>query len=790
MNRPLVLACALLSLMLTATLGLAAAPRWHNSLQPTGTPAAPLTLTQDSATDYVIVIPSAPTTQEQKAAADLAQWLGEITGARFEVVPDSQAPRPTEISIGRTNRLPSRFASPDLGNEGYMVWEEGQRLLLVGGKTRGIINAVYALLEEDLGCRWYDRTSARLPHRRTLTFAPVPRSFVPRLFLRDPFYYDAFDATWSLRNRTNAPGAGVPEEWGGHVDYDGLFVHTFNTLVPPAQYFEQHPEYFMLGKSGKRSAQQLCLTNPEVVRLATAKLLEIMRKNPHSEILSVSPNDGGQHCLCPNCQAVDDANGSPSGTLITFVNQLAAAAAKERPDIMLSTLAYLDTVDAPKLVRPRSNVIIRLCNDLHSWPYPFTCFTNDNTPRTLRYRNAIIAWSRVAEHLSIWDYFVNFSHYSAPMPNMDVLQPTVDFYVSHKVKGIMMQAAYQGFGAEFAALRSWVMAKVLWDPSLKVPDLVEDFIAGYYGRAAGDVQAYWDLLYADKAKHMDTMLRPEGGIRYPMTAPFLSREFLNEATRLFEDAQQQCPRGDYRRRVDLAKLPILYVKLMQGPDAWADQYEAVFTEFETIARREKVNYLREGGPDLEEKLKGWRDAVRVKQGLREIKPQDVTVRPLGAEWRFATDPKDVGAKESWFAEKQDDARWAVVRSDKGNGWESQGFPDYTGLGWYRQQFAAPAAPLPKHAYLYFAAVDEDAWVYLNGKPVAEHTCPGTGLTPDQIWTTPFVVDVAAQLRPGQSDTLAVRVLNRLAMGGIYLPVTLLLTDHELDAPLIQALLKR
>lgn len=560
--------------------------------------------------------------------------------------------------------------------------------------------------------------------------------------------------------------------------------------MPPGEYFEKHPEYFMEGKSGKRSTQQLCLTNPHVIRIATQNLLAIMRRNPNSEILEVSPNDGGQHCLCPNCKTVDDANGSPSGTLITFVNAIAEAAGKERPDIMISTLAYLDTVDAPKVVRPAHNVIVRLCNDLHSWRYPFTCFTQNTGPESKRYRDAIIAWSKVCDNLNIWDYFVNFSHYSAPMPNMDVLQPTVDFYVNHKVTGIMMQAAYQGFGGEFAPLRSWVMAKVLWDPRLKVPDLVDDFISGYYGRAAGDLRAYWDLLYATKARNMNTMARPPDGIRYAMTSPFLSKAFLDEATRIFASAEQHCPSGESHRRVELAKLPVLYVKLMQGPDTWPDQFAAVLAEFETIARREQVQYLREGGPDLEEKLQGWRDSVRVEQALSQIKEGEVTIRPLAAEWRFSTDPGDAGVKGTWSAEGMDDSRWAVVRSDKGSGWESQGFPDYTGLGWYRQQLTPPAEPARKRAYLYFGAVDEDAWVYLNGKQVLEHSCASTGLIPEQIWMTPFLIDVAPQLRAGQANTLAVRVLNRLGMGGVYLPVYLILTDRELDAPLIQALIAR
>ncbi len=606
-------AMLVLALVATACLGHSApAPAgWSNTLKPSGPAAGPLTLAKGGATSYVIVIPEKATSQDRKAAEDLALWLGKMTDAAFEIVPDSAAPRGTEISIGRTNRLSAARipqAKADLGNEGYAIGVDGQRLFLLGGKKRGAINAVYALLGEDLGCRWYSQSYMKLPHPSMLRVRPVPRSYVPRLTIRDPFYADAFDATWSLRNRTNAPNAAVPEEWGGHVDYDGLFVHTFNTLVPPGEYFAKHPEYFM-ESGGKRTPQQLCLTNPDVVRIATENLLAILKKNPNSEIVSVSPNDGGGHCTCPNCKAVDDANGGPSGTLITFVNQIAAAVEEVRPEVMISTLAYLDTIDPPKIVRPRPNVAIQLCNDLHSWRYPFTCFATDTKPESKRYRDAIIGWAKITKNIDIWDYFVNFSHYLAPMPNMDVLQPTVDFYVAHNCAGVMMQAAYQGLGGEFAPLRSWVMAKLLWDPSRRVDTLVDDFIKGYYGTAAGDVREYWALLYATKAKHMDTMAAPPEGIRYSMNSPFLSKEFLDQATAIFERAEKGCDSEELRHRVELAGLPIVYVKLMQGPGVWGDGYKALIDEFETVARREKIAFLREGGPDLDEKLQAWRASV-------------------------------------------------------------------------------------------------------------------------------------------------------------------------------------
>ena len=112
-----------------------------------GTPGPELTLTRDGLTDYVVVIPARPTPQEQKAAGDLARWLGEMTHVEFKVVPDTADPIPTEISVGRTSRLNSARvpqAEEDLGAEGLAIGAQGERLFLElkterenGGKSRG-----------------------------------------------------------------------------------------------------------------------------------------------------------------------------------------------------------------------------------------------------------------------------------------------------------------------------------------------------------------------------------------------------------------------------------------------------------------------------------------------------------------------------------------------------------------------------------------------------------------------------------------------------------------------------
>ncbi len=175
--------------------------QWQNSLKPEGTPAPEIALAVGGKTDYVIVIPEKPTTQEQKAAEELALWLGEMAGAEFPVVSDAEPAIATEISVGRTKRLAAAnlaVAKQDLGDEGYVIAVQGKKLFLPGGKRRGPLYAVFALLQEDLGCRWYTPsayppfTVNRIPRRPTVRVRVVPRSYVPPLQGRNPYYFDAF----------------------------------------------------------------------------------------------------------------------------------------------------------------------------------------------------------------------------------------------------------------------------------------------------------------------------------------------------------------------------------------------------------------------------------------------------------------------------------------------------------------------------------------------------------------------------------------------------------------------
>jgi hypothetical protein len=170
---------------------------WQNSLKPAGQPANEFLLVKEGKSVRPIRLTANATIIEKNAAAELQHWIEQITRARPAITPADNGP---------SVRLQTDAA---LGEEGYRIAIEGDDLVLAGGTGRGVVNAVYALLEEDLGCRFYTNESIKLPLGNTLSLRPVPRTFMPKLRLRDPFWAIVFNEAWSVRNRTNAPIAPV-----------------------------------------------------------------------------------------------------------------------------------------------------------------------------------------------------------------------------------------------------------------------------------------------------------------------------------------------------------------------------------------------------------------------------------------------------------------------------------------------------------------------------------------------------------------------------------------------------
>ncbi len=542
-------------------------------------------LFSEGKSDYRIVLDKNASESEQWSAKELQHWLKEISGTELPIQDFEKPYDGPKIVIGYNEFIKSKTGAdvPADLDESFRYCNSEPDIFIYGGKMRGTMYGVMAFLENEFGCRFYTPEVSVIPKKNEFVFNGLDHSEKPGIRVRNDFYFEAFNPIWAARNRMNGTlgFADSKKQIGGTENY--WAVHTFYPLMPPEEFFAKHPEYYSL-IDGKRTHDhaQLCLTNPKVLKIITERIKKRMRESPEYLIYDVSQNDWYNPCQCEKCQAIVKREGSESGLMIWFVNQVAEDVEKEFPDKFIGTLAYQYTRTPPKSIKPRNNVVVRLCSIE-------CCFSHDfkSCPENKSFLDDLQKWSALAPHLYIWDYVVNFSHYVMPYPNFKVLQPNIQTLRENNAIGIMEQAAYQSRGGEFAELRCYLISRLLWNPDTDVNKVIDDFMYGYYGRSGQLVRQYFDLLQnrVTPDTHIHLGLSPNDKL--------FSDEFVNEACRIFNQAKKVADTDEILKRVEMASLPILYLKCKRTPVL--AKYDGTYDDFCRIAGREGVTNYAEAG---------------------------------------------------------------------------------------------------------------------------------------------------------------------------------------------------
>lgn len=527
-----------------------------------GWSAHALTLADKGSSGYCIAVPETAIPAERTAALELQTHLQQVTGVLLPILDEKDAMQKSKrIVVGLGEDLKTACPNVDwasLKHDGILCKTVGETLYLAGGQPRGTLYAVYTFLEDVVGCRWWTSTESYTPTAPKLEIPPLDIAYTPQLLYREAFYRDAFDGVFAARSKCNGHFERIAPEYGGHYSILG-WCHTFYQLLPPDKYFGEHPEWYS-EIDGKRVSDgaQLCLTNEEMRAELVKNALEWIRKDPSAGIISIAQNDCGGNCQCAACKAVETEEGAPSGLLIRFVNAVAEEIQKEFPDVLVETLAYQYTRQAPKLAQPRDNVIVRLCSIECCFSQPL-----GQSVQNAQFKQDIESWSAIAKQLYIWDYVTNFKQYLLPHPNIKTLASNIRLFLDNKAIGLFEQGDSGSSCGEFVELRAWLLAHLMWDPSRDPDALINEFLMGYYGPAAWPLRQYIDLMN-------DAVSRAQICLRCYMddTASWLPLDGINEAARLFGEAQKAVENDPVlSQRVRRARLPLDY--------AWLNRYTAL-----------------------------------------------------------------------------------------------------------------------------------------------------------------------------------------------------------------------
>ena len=219
---------------------------------------------------------------------------------------------------------------------------------------------------------------SRIPKPQRLALGPIDDRQVPVLEYREPFTFDCFDGDWCARNRVNSSTGRLEAKHGGKIRFgDGFFVHTFNRLVPPEKYFKEHPEYFSLVK-GKRLKDHVAALLHQRGRDPALHRGDPRRRcgpQPEAFVFSVSQNDWRQ--LLRVRQVPGAGQGRRTRRWPRCCSWSTAWPRRSRRSFPTRPSRRWPTsgpASRPRRMRPRPNVIIRLCSIECCFSHPLaTC---------------------------------------------------------------------------------------------------------------------------------------------------------------------------------------------------------------------------------------------------------------------------------------------------------------------------------------------------------------------------------------------------------------------------------
>ena len=477
-----------------------------------------MAIIENGKTCYQIVTPGRSFPVENKAARYLQEALIAVTGVRIPVRwGDRRITRIPTVWLG-TSDTPE----PSLWNcDSYEIKVKDEDLYLRGNFRRCVHYAVSAFLES-IGVRYFSPEHIHYPKLDRIDLPEEDVHSEAAFSYRHVFYPDTEQPEWALRQKLNVHN-GSDIRWGINAQAHS-FGHSFQGLIPPAEYFEDHPEYFCLVDGyRRREHSQICGTNSDAALVVCENIGKRIKANPDKKIFAVGQNDWLNWCECPECSAVDEHEGTHMGQVLTLVNRVA----ERFPDKIIATLAYSWSVEPPKQMRVADNALIVLCHNEG-------CFSHglDKCKVNEPFLNRLKGWKKQADNILIWDYYVNYRHYLLPTANFRRLKNDLKLYSDIGIRNMFCQNSVCT-GGQFEHLRQYIESKLLWNPDEDIDNLLSEWCEGVLGEeAGGKVLEYINMLEDKQEK--ENIHRPSFSMSrvYELFTP----EVLSEGKKLWDEA--------------------------------------------------------------------------------------------------------------------------------------------------------------------------------------------------------------------------------------------------------------
>lgn len=718
-------------------------------------PASPTTnalaLVKDGQPTATIVVAVDAPPNVKIAAGEFAHYIQKMSGASLPVVNDGATPVGTLVLIGRS-RLTDTIKGLDiphgrtknLREEGFIIWGQGNHLVLAGNDTEPYFGTRYAVCEmlHRLGVRWFmpGDFGEVVPALNTINVAPLSLRERPAFPMRDFWEHgrgtmDAERAEWKIHNKMNP----VISQWFG-VPSDG----SIRDYLPNAQ-FQAHPDWFALQRDGTRDPHMACMTSEGMI----GHFIERVKADARAgkRVSAFAPDDGAPRCYDPGCLKLastfdgfgandrdPEPESSTSQEWFYFVNRILEGVRGEFPDHSIATNGYANREFPPELphFNEAHNLVIMFANitacTLHAY---------DDAHCWQMQRQAAMArrWCEVCD--KVWMYNYNYTmlvHKGTLTPMVQRIRRTIPALRDWGLIGFNDQDE-SDWSLSGIATRL-VRARLEWDTKVDVDEVLEDFAMRWYGRAVAPMRAYYGALenaFATTSAH---------GHEDVILPRIYTPQLMAQLDTAIRTAESLCQTPTEKQHLHLERLIYDHLReyvALQSAKAACDFPTALGHTERMLALKDQMNAITP--------FMGWAPYPVYYTDWEKKRMQGLLAKTAGAEGkllavlpaqaRFRPDPSDDGRYSGWQRAGFDDAAWTTISTL--NGWEAGGFQDqsghsYKGVAWYRAQLEPLNLPTGKQVWLYTPAVVDEAWVWVNGHYA--------GHRPYQVpWSRPQALDL-------------------------------------------------
>jgi hypothetical protein len=747
-----------------------------------GTPSASeLIVTEGSIARAPVVVAADAGPWEKKAAADLSKYVGLMSGATVPVVNVAPASGPA-IIVGRAAIAADRGmaaalkragkAHPVVQSDVVAVRRVGQRLYIAGSNDESHYFAASWLLQQ-WGCRWYMPTAFGevVPEHSRLSVGALDFVYAP------PFEIRRYWISWNgdrtgldeFQRRNFMSAATMPGS--GHA----LDQYTAD-IAPPGG------THFNVPFAAPRTAEHVAAKADadyaagKDINLAIADG-DYSNLDPADQALA---GDYDPYMLAP----------SLSDAMMMLYNSVGRILHHRHPHSrsLIGGMAYANVTRPPLRVQAAAPNLVM-------WIAPIDIDPNhamddpQSSPKR-EYRDMVERWSRVlGGRLAVYDYDQGMLVWrDIPNPSQQVFARDAKIYRDLNILGIQTESR-GALSTTFINL--FFRGQLMWNPDADVQALLREFYPGFYGPAAAPMERYWRRIFSVWDETAVTEHE------YP-AIPAIYTPALIDALRVDleggEAMLRNVSRGDRnadlyaeRLRFTRATFDMLaaYVATVTAAARDADYGAAATAGKQALEAQRALRAINPlfttglaGGEDGPAWLAGEVGQYAALQALTDGTKGRLVTRlpldwrfkveaPLPSSWRY-TGPEGPAVDDSRLAiEDVSGDGWRTARSDlylQAQGILAKEGQSALGHFWYRSKVDVGTAKPSGKLHLMFPGLFNEAWLYVNGKPVAHRDYKEPWWRMDYRFE--WDVDVSGLLHAGSND-IALREFNPHHFGGMF-----------------------